>query len=412
METEKISFNIFGACVSRDMFPKDTEYEIRQYVSFSSPMSVYKIKGGRTLTEEDVADLSWGSDFSKRCLLFDNNKTGLDYLFQRPSDYLILDFADIRLPLICYGKNNYITQTNLILKNQEHFDRLFGDYKKIPFVKKEDALECVEWFGRQMLKVYEPERIILHKYYMVENYITKTGALSEYSYIKHIRRVNDTLESMYSRFEEMCSHKCHIIEMPGGFFADENHRWGNYPMHYIKDYYSFAYEALDHIIKTHTPVPELMREKYSVRAELAYEKAHSKMLEAKNKSLSGENKKLRSYADTLQKLVHDHDEIMARLTAFCRERNINSAALWGEFMITKNIKSLLEEAGVKVDYIISSKKTAVCDRVVPINAASFPETDLIIVCDASAYEKRKEGLRSKTDIPVISISELIPLASE
>ena len=144
----------------------------------------------------------------------------------------------------------------------------------------------------------------------------------------------------------------------------------------------------------------------------AVEKAHSKMLEAKNKSLSGENKKLRSYADTLQKLVHDHDEIMARLTAFCRERNINSAALWGEFMITKNIKSLLEEAGVKVDYIISSKKTAVCDRVVPINAASFPETDLIIVCDASAYEKRKEGLRSKTDIPVISISELIPLASE
>ena len=104
-ETEKVTINIFGACASRDLFPEDTEYKIQQCVSFSSPMSLYQPKGNHIIKEEDLESLTWGSPFEKQCLLLDNNKESINYLTEKKSDWLLLDFADIRLKLVKYGNN-------------------------------------------------------------------------------------------------------------------------------------------------------------------------------------------------------------------------------------------------------------------------------------------------------------------
>lgn len=409
---EGVSFNIFGACVSRDLFPKDCPYEIRQYVSFSSPLSVYQNKGDRILTEEDLAGVEHGSAFSKRCLLLDHNKTGLAYLFQKPSDYLLVDFTDIRLPILCYGNNNYLTRTNLILNNREYFDRLFGSYRSHVVTKPEEALECVKWLGSQILMHYAPERIILNRYDMAEQYLATDGTLQSYSYIKHIRRVNGILKGMNDCFEEMCGGRCHVIEMPEGMIADEKHHWGNYPLHYVRDYYAYAYEALQHILSTQSAVPQAMREKCSVMVQLRVEQRRRKALLQQNKQLMTENKKLRSFAYTVKNLDDFEEEIQKQAADFCQKQKLHQVALWGNYLITPRLIRLLTQVGVETVYVITGKKCDLPVKAVSVKSKTFPPSDAIIVCDLLSFEKHADDLRQKTDIPVYHIGELIPIITE
>ena len=415
-DAQPISFNIFGACVSRDLFPKDTPYEIRQYVSFSSPMSVYKIKGDRTLTEEDLEGARVGSRFSRRCMMLDHNKTGLDYLFQRPSDWLILDFADLRMPLLKYGNNNYLTRTNLFLKNKAHFEKLFGEYETVPRVTPEEAVECVEWFGRQILKVYPPERIILNRYGMVEQYLSDDGTLVNYSYLPHIRRINAMLKKANDHFEEMCGHRCFTIRMPKGIVSYEKHRWGNYPMHYISSYYDYAYAALNHILTTGTPVPEMLRELYSQKAKLQIETACRQRAEAENEQLSAEiqrlteeNAALSRFGDTLREYDLRREEVRQAAKAFCEEHGLHRAALWGSYPLTPHLIGLLQSVGVTVDYVITDRKREYPVQTVPVKTMPLPQTDAIIICDAETYERRAAKLQTKTSLPLYSISSFLPV---
>ena len=171
-----VTFNIYGACVSRDIFPKDSKYTVLQYVAFSSPMSIWKkIRGGEKIEqiEENSLQNFIGSNFNKRCVLLDHNNQTFQYLCEKESDYLILDLADVRMSLIKYG-NNYTTCASTILKNKKEFKKQFGTYEilevfsdgKMKNFSEEEFKECIDWFCNEILKIYPSNKIILHKYFI------------------------------------------------------------------------------------------------------------------------------------------------------------------------------------------------------------------------------------------------------
>lgn len=254
-EGNKTTINIFGACVSRDMFPKDTDFEIHQYVSFSSPMSLFLPKNKTVLKEADLSGLTWGSNFAKRCLLLDHNHQGLNYLFQYPSDWLLLDFADIRLKLVKYGDKNYISLTNLILQNEAQFRQLFGDYEILPVFPLEENKKAITWLCHTILQHYAPEQIILHEYYLVDTYVAKDGNIRTFRMKADYQTINALLKELYTIAEDLLKG-CYIIRMPRYVLADEKHIWGCHPLHYMKAYYDYAYQALTHIICTSSAPPE------------------------------------------------------------------------------------------------------------------------------------------------------------
>lgn len=112
-----ISFNILGDCVSRDIVPQNESLVVKQYVSFTSPLSLTSPKNIDELLPAHLSEWK-GNDFTKRCLRLDFNKQGMDYLFSEGSEYLIIDILDARMKLLQY-KNSYYTVSNGVLFNEK-----------------------------------------------------------------------------------------------------------------------------------------------------------------------------------------------------------------------------------------------------------------------------------------------------
>ena len=406
-EIEKtVSFNILGACVSRDIFSRQPKYDIRQFVSFSSPMSMFLSPGERLLTEDDMNGVN-GSAFSQRCLLLDHNKTGLTYLSNRSSDWLILDFADIRLPLIHYGNGQVLTETNLFLKNRAVFKKIFGSYTTEKMRSAEEYYACIDWLREEILKLYPPERIILHKYYMKEEYVNAKGELTPFKDQKYISNVNEVLQKLYAYFEQKCPD-CFIIEMPDYILCAEKHIWGKYPMHYSKLYYEYGLQAVEHIIKTNTPVPETLRLQYSLKALELYRQAEQAKLVKERDTLAAERKKILCYAKTLRNLFADREQILAQMKEFCTARNIRHVALWGDFIISKALILALQEVGITTDYIICNWNNHTHEKVIR-TTDSYPSTDAVIVCDVLYYERNAAFIAKRFDGQIYHINDFIPL---
>ncbi len=407
-ENEPVTFNIFGGCVSRDLFPEDTEYVVNQYVSFSSPMSVWKPKGSHTVNMDELGCLPFGKKFVRRCFMLDSNKEGFDYLTAKDSDWLILDFADLRLDLIKYGGDNYTTITDLVIKNPKEFTANFGEYERIPFPTVEEGLKCIEWFGKEILKRYPAEKIILHEYYMCETYLARDGSVKKFDNLEHIRKVNKLLKAVNTRFYEMCGKKCFRITMPDGMVADEKHRWQLYPMHYLQEYYDFAYDAMNLIVNEKKQVPEEMRRKCTKRIEQRLSKIKKIDLSKENARLEFDNKKMRCYALTINNMFKNLRKITNNARTFCEDHNLHHVAFWGDYIISESLKVLLESIGVKLDYIICDWNNHTCDKVIP-RTGDYPETDAIIICDVIMPKKRAEFVGMKTDIPVYFLEDIIPV---
>ena len=405
--TEKTTINIFGDSVSREIFPQDTEFEIRQYVSFSSPMSLYQPKGDHIIKAEDLESLTWGSDFAKRCLLLDNNKQWLEYLTEKKSDWLLLDFADIRLKLVKYG-NNTTSLTNIILKNKEAFEKIFGEYTVEDLLPVEKYKKCINWFCNKILNHYKPKRIILHKYYLVDHYIAKDGTKKTFKNTEYYHQINSILKELYALAEERLKG-CYVIEMPEYVLGDENHIWGTHPLHYVKEYYTYAYEALQHIINTKKAVPDGLYMKHTNILMKKYLDAEHLSVIKENKKLKSENSRLLCYTKTFEQLTRNMDITLDNIKEFCNKNNIRKVAFWGDFIISEVLADLLKKAGISLEYIVCNWNHHTAKKVIPVSTEVYPEVDAIIVCNIFPRENSITILKNKVDFPIYNVNDFIPL---
>ena len=267
------SFNIWGACVTRDMLQSKVlagEYEVRKWISFNSPIT--------TLTkpyegEFDVEAMPWGTGFFRRNMVSDLKKDYFEYLFSQESDYILVDIIDSRMDIVQHD-DCMLSVSNQIDFNWNYINEKFGEgyWQRFKMTELDVGLYIrgVEDIAERILQVYRPDQIILNRHYGVkdildkeENVMTKfppdmCDKIDDYNNLYHI--LNDVLEN---KFEG-----CHVIHFPDNVMADKKHQWGLLPLHYEGGYYEYGGKAVEIILKNSPEeerLLELLRLEYSRR---------------------------------------------------------------------------------------------------------------------------------------------------
>lgn len=251
-----VTFNILGCCVSR--IPIETlkkhreDISVNQYVAFVNPFSISSDKGERRLEMDNLSDYNI-VNFRKRNLCLDVNKEVFDYLFEKKSDYIIIDLLDSRFPMIKKGEH-YITIVPETITRTEKENEKFGwtDYVDVddPFsISDEEWDRRIDTICSHILEHYRPERIIVNEAYGVLKLVNPQNG-AQYNFtnrqIENVSKYNPLVKRLYCRLLRNLKG-CHCINFPkrSTVFGDSKNKWGTNPLHYWEPYYEYSAQAIN-----------------------------------------------------------------------------------------------------------------------------------------------------------------------
>ncbi len=242
-ELPTISVSIFGSCVSRDLMECAVAQSLTldQYFARQSMISSVSVK-----VPVESEDIHLDSAFQKRQVYYDFNKSFMDMLQIKVSDYLIIDLVDERFPLVKY-LGSYVTRSGALLQSGIIGENVIGIEKeeyvdasgKLSYkIEGIDVRIYIDRFCDKILGVYKPEKIILHvvkgaEFYRDLNMNIKRFEPNTAGYFKRLNK-------MWSFMYEYLGNKfkgCIYIDISMGYLADEGHVWGLSPIHFQKEYY-------------------------------------------------------------------------------------------------------------------------------------------------------------------------------
>ena len=265
------SFNIWGACVTRDMLQKKVlagEYEVRKWISFNSPITtITKPYKGKF----DVDAMPWGTGFFRRNMKSDLKKDYYEYLFSETSDYILVDMIDSRMDIIQHD-DCMLTVSNQIDFNWDYINEIFGEgyWKRFTICELDDEVYCMATsdVAERILDKYRPDQIILNIHYGVNEIIDKTNWCIE-KFPPDICDKTIKSNQLYQKLYDVLEKKfygCHVIRFPDNVLADKKHQWGLLPLHYESLYYEYGGKAVEEILKNRPEEKrnlELLRLEYS-----------------------------------------------------------------------------------------------------------------------------------------------------
>lgn len=244
----KSKITILGSCVSRDIFEfLDVDrYEISQY--FARTKVISQLSPPLMVDGEEV---NLQSDFQKRLVLNDLNKTEFDIISDESGDFCIIDYIDERFNFIkindtCITKSNELMNCGW-LKERKYTEHQYFLRRNIWWVtdSNERLEDYLKLYLDKILNYYKRKKVIIHKAYMLDYYLDKNGKIRTFSkaHLVNNHKVNMMLKYMYD-YTEYYLQKAKIIDISEKYKADENHKWGLATMHYQKEYYYEAAELL------------------------------------------------------------------------------------------------------------------------------------------------------------------------
>lgn len=185
--------------------------------------------------------------------MFDFNKSVLDHIFAKKSDYLVLDILDARHPMLIKG-NHYITMTKKLRNMEPLISEHLGmnDYEeKSPFtdISIKQWEDCISRLADEMCRHYTVDQIILNVHYGVKQYVSESGIKNfSASVADNVREYNALVKSLFDMLRTALEG-CHIIEFPDHVVAVTGHRWGLGELHYHDIYYDYGAEAIKVILR-------------------------------------------------------------------------------------------------------------------------------------------------------------------
>ncbi|KFX59696.1 hypothetical protein HYH39_09665 [Clostridium botulinum] len=259
---KSITISIFGSCVSRDLleFDRNKKYDLKTYVARQSVISAVS-----TPLKCEMESINLQSKFQKSMVYNDFTKETFEKFNNDLSEYLIIDLIDERFNIVDYNGSiltlsNELKVTNFFCNNKENiYDekickiknwKIYKIKKKLfgySYMFKNNLLEKImDEFCDKLMKIYDNNKIIIHKAYMVDKYIDKSGKIVSFpeNHLLNNTRINDRLKYMYNYLEEKLPN-VFVIDICHNFRADENHKWGLAPMHYQDEYYITALNQLE-----------------------------------------------------------------------------------------------------------------------------------------------------------------------
>lgn len=235
---EKIT--ILGSCVSRDILNFDNDLNGERYYARTTFQSLVGEK-----YSIDINNIELKSDFQKMCIKKDFESEFLTLKFDE-NEYIILDFIDERFDIVKLKDkvigtaSNEYKNSNL---NQLIYDAIIDKNRFEDWCNSCDKV--LDYFKEKNII----NKVILHECFYKNKYLSNEGRIEFFrSRMNEIQRQNKELDKKYRYIKEKYKEINIISDKENIFYANENHRWGLEPYHYIDEYYIDLAQQLKQII--------------------------------------------------------------------------------------------------------------------------------------------------------------------
>lgn len=355
---------IYGRCVARDLFEigrpenKESKYTICQYLSDVNLLkhehkqctSVRDIG----LSKEQFVELPFFGEsipkYVRRMIYVDLCNAGYEYLFAKEADYLLIDPSILSIPL-------YVSEDRILTKSFRftQYQKQLANYGLIEHleqyhildISKMDRQLCkknIQAMLEKILEHFREEQIILLEVKQADILLSH-GILQNYPLREELLRFQSDCYNL------ICSllPNAHKITFPEYFrIADSAHKWGKHPMHFIKEYYQYALQAVDIICQNHTREQEAnelekLIAQYAVLMANKSRDCFSGTIKYQERKNTANSKLLSLYGKCMEDVVGE------QIGAFFKERQIHSVGIVAAANeTTKLVKPILQKNHIKI----------------------------------------------------------------
>lgn len=246
-EVKKI--DIFGSCVTRDVFAYGTKDDIRlgEYIARQSVITVFASPIIYDDREIDKLD----SNFQKRMLKNDLDKSTFYKLKASNGDYVIVDFIDERFHVVKI-QNTYLTYSAELMMSEYLLGKRYRVLDKRTWFNKNFRFKLydkIAIFAEKLEKIYGVGRVIVHRAMVKDEYLDAERNIQKFSkpYLEDNKKTNELLDYMYNELVRRLFNP-HIIDIADLYYADEKNKWGLATMHYQKEYYLNVLEEIEKVL--------------------------------------------------------------------------------------------------------------------------------------------------------------------
>lgn len=230
---------IFGSCVSRDVFRVANQESNLDYYARSSLISI--VSNPLSIALDDI---KLESEFQKKMVFMDFQKTFLMDIKVKKDSFIVLDFIDERFDLMKVN-GSYVTRSNEFVNG--NLERLYT-FERIPrFQNKTHKIweESCQLFMDVLLSSVPAENIIIHEAYWSEDYI-ENGHVIAFPNKGNIEANNEALRRYYNF---VITEFPQISIVSSERMGSSEHKWGLSPVHYTDDYYNNIYKQIKEYIE-------------------------------------------------------------------------------------------------------------------------------------------------------------------
>lgn len=254
--------------------------------------------------------------------------------------------------------------------------------------------KVMEKYMDLLLNLYPPEKIILVDIKAVSYTFDSNNNRVTVWNKEEIARMNKSsdrgFEYIKRKFPEI-----HIVPFPQEVMSDINHKWGNSSLHYIYEYYEYAYKCIDVIFlglesKLENSIIELLKDECNRKCKKKFDNAVYETVKKK------QDIEYWYKHSTVQKKFIKDIIVCERLNIIkeniTKLKNTN-ISFYGFNEITEIFYKLIKENEyIVTDYIVETGKVFSKVKVIPRESISFPKVDYILVADIGNFNTIKVKL--------------------
>lgn len=241
--------DIFGSCVTRDVFTYGIKDRIKlgEYIARQSVTTIF----ASPVVYEDREIERLGSNFQKRMLRNDLEKTTFEKLKTSKGDFIVIDFIDERFHTVKF-RDTYLTYSAELMMSEYLVGKKYHILDKRKWFNRHIIFkihEKIAMFAEELERIYGERGIIIHRAMIKDEYLDNKGCLQKFSkpYLEDNKRTNELLNDMYNELEKKLANP-YVIDISNLYYADEKNKWGLATMHYQEEYYLNVLAEIEKII--------------------------------------------------------------------------------------------------------------------------------------------------------------------
>ena len=370
----------------------------------------WNLRGG------DEERFGFKSHFHMRNAFLDLNKKLFSYLGEVQSDWLLMDFSCLRNNLFRFADGSFCTAplismcTCSTLFDEQYLDESHETFSSLT-VDLKILYKSLDAYIDKILELYPQERIIFFESYATYWYFKRSR---KSCYVYNIPLANKFNKIFRMGFEYALRRmpSAHMIRFPYGMLSNEAHKWGRHPLHYVDEYYKYAYEAVEHIVCCDNREQEADA---LMRLQRYYEDALCrKYAPYKERYLAewdaGQKKEewVIETKDWLRDFVaNDKKQDLER---FFKSKKFKCVSLYGLSDVGKALIPVILSMGVKINYIVENGTYGTDYEgiaLVPRDSKCYPATECMIITDLRIEKVRRKLKRMNVSFEVQDIYSVI-----